>query len=419
MSGEAGNSTSGTTTRVDVRVAPDTPTSVSLQASPNATCALGTAEPTPQGTENPILYADDRGLLQFDVGASADIRTEDLLLTCMDEAGRQTQRTLSVTVDTLAVPASAQPELVDPFQGAQSIRPALSGDPAIPSQEALIAAGYPLRPPVGSPGYSEWLNVVSRPSRMLAAKLIQTTTFHGPAQNATPQTFNSSSGTSGNWSGFVLNQGGVPYTFAEAKWTTPTLAYKTGFKMAEWVGLDGYGTNDVVQDGTSAVGNCFGYMCAGWAASYYAWIEYFPNSEVQISNFSVARGDELFAEAWEGDSAGNLNPSGGYGWFYVYNYRTGVTYQGAIAKPGNAPAFSGGTAEWIVEDPNSGQNLLPLPNYQTASIFNIEALKFNDTTGRNLGTDSSVNVTMQRGSTVLSTVSQQSVNSMLFTWHHG
>jgi hypothetical protein len=117
------------------------------------------------------------------------------------------------------------------------------------------------------------------------------------------------------------------------------------------VGIDGFGSPDVLQAGTEADA----YASGGTTATFYAaWIEWFPFNESRISNFLVAPGDEMFVEVW--------NTSATVGNAYLVN----ITTQQAVAFTFNAPvgtSLVGNSAEWVVERPAVGGSLATLTNY--------------------------------------------------------
>jgi hypothetical protein len=107
-----------------------------------------------------------------------------------------------------------------------------------------------------------------------------------------------------------------------------------------WIGIDGYGGNDVCQIGTvQAVTQAAG---GGLSKSVYAWTEWFPRSWVAIPSFEVSFGDSL--------SALLCIQSPTEASFNMMNMTTGVhTGFAFTAPPGTT--LAGNTAEWIVERP--------------------------------------------------------------------
>lgn len=212
-------------------------------------------------------------------------------------------------------------------------------------------------------------------TRLQAPQLVQTQIFHGPAQHTQPSRAprgpanelnaaptNAVDITSSNWSGYVdYNDATKPFakSYIYAYWTMPVAQHAFGDGLppgwdysAQWVGIDGYASPDVLQAGTEADA----YLANSVQASFYAaWIEWYPSSELRISNFAVAPGDEMFVEVW--------NTSATVGNAYLIN----ITTQQAVAFTFDAPpggtTLVGNSAEWVVERPAISGGLAPLTNY--------------------------------------------------------
>ncbi|MDQ6714348.1 MAG: G1 family endopeptidase [Candidatus Dormibacteraeota bacterium] len=64
---------------------------------------------------------------------------------------------------------------------------------------------------------------------------------------------------------------------------------------SHWPGIDGNGSNDVLQAGVEVDAFCSG----GTTASFYsAWIEWFPFNETRVSFPDIHPGDLVFIEVW-------------------------------------------------------------------------------------------------------------------------
>jgi Peptidase A4 family len=256
------------------------------------------------------------------------------------------------------------------------VAPPATFNPLAESPEALQQYGFPPKPDkLKAPeAYNAWAKAVSAPqTRLESPQLVQTSVFNGPAQiqssgeskepasefNVNPS--NSIAASSSNWSGYV-DYDNVSKPFAKsyiyAYWIVPVAQHAFGHGLpagwdwsSQWVGIDGWGSPDVLQAGTEADA----YLSGSNKATFYAaWIEWYPFSESRISNFPVAPGDEMFVEVW------NTSPTVGHA--YLLN----VTTQQAVAFTFNAPSGTqlvGNSAEWIVERPGVGGGLAPLTNY--------------------------------------------------------
>ncbi|MGA2471638.1 MAG: immunoglobulin domain-containing protein [Solirubrobacteraceae bacterium] len=102
---------------------------------------------------------------------------------------------------------------------------------------------------------------------------------------------------SGNWSGYV-DTGGGPFTAVNGSWKVPTIQTCAGgaTNSSHWVGIDGWGSDSVEQDGTEA-------DCSGGTPSYDAWVEmygdnnYYDGDEVELNPavYPVTPGDAISA----------------------------------------------------------------------------------------------------------------------------
>jgi hypothetical protein len=262
------------------------------------------------------------------------------------------------------------------------VAPPPTFNPVVAPPEALQQYGFPPKPDqLKAPAaYSAWSRAVSSPqTRLQSPQLVQTEIFHRPAQHIQPSKApkapanelkaipaNAVAITSSNWSGY-LDYDNVTKPFANsyiyASWTIPVAQHAFGHGLppgwdysAQWVGIDGYESPDVLQAGTEADA----YLMNSTQASFYAaWVEWYPSSEFQISNFAVAPGNEVFVEVWNtGATVGNA---------YLIN----ITTQQSVAFTFDAPSGTtlvGNSAEWVVERPaisndSGGLTLAPLTNY--------------------------------------------------------
>jgi len=182
-----------------------------------------------------------------------------------------------------------------------------------------------------------------------------------------------------NWAGAATLSGG-PYTGAVGMWKVPSVLRPPwppsgsgdpdAYMSSSWIGLDGYNisvdnSNDVLQSGVGQDIDGNGH------AHYNAWYEWFVDidveknigpkyvSEVSIPTVPVKAGDEIFV------SVQYIGKSFGYIW--LANRTTGKHFAIVLAPPPNAD-FAGNTVEWIMEDPNGGEDYTSLAKF-TPVIF--------------------------------------------------
>ena len=130
----------------------------------------------------------------------------------------------------------------------------------------------------------------------------------GGPHNVTPSTTNISAGSKGtatvgsyNWSGYA-DTSSTPGTFTavSGSWVQPATSCTSEQRLtAFWVGLDGYSTDTVEQDGTLA-------YCFEGQAYYYSWWEMYPGASVTVGS-TVRPGDLISASVTRSRSSYTLS----------------------------------------------------------------------------------------------------------------
>ena len=94
--------------------------------------------------------------------------------------------------------------------------------------------------------------------------------------------------TSTNWSGYADT--GSSFSDVSASWTEPgaTCSSRTTSLAAFWVGIDGYSSDSVEQDGTLI-------ECYDRTAYQFTWWEMYPTNDVQVVGETAAAGDAITA----------------------------------------------------------------------------------------------------------------------------
>lgn len=136
-----------------------------------------------------------------------------------------------------------------------------------------------------------------------------------------------------NWSGVAVTGGA--YTRATGSWVVPTVKVTTGNRYAaDWVGIGGYSSGDLIQAGTSE-------EIVGGHTNYYAWTEILPAPEAKISGFVVHPGDSMTVDVTE--------TSLGAWTITVSNHTTAGVFTKNLSY-----ASTNSSAEWIREAPTVG-----------------------------------------------------------------
>jgi Peptidase A4 family len=248
------------------------------------------------------------------------------------------------------------------------------------SDEQLADYGFPPRPdPAGSPKeYATWAKAMLASRRRIVPSLQQTSIFHGLARlRQTGKSTEENTLQSYNWSGYVDFTGGT--RFAPSSFSTiatvvvvPTAneAFGACSDVADyassWVGFDGANSNDVLQAGIEFDAVCF----EGVTATLYSpWFEWYPSSEIRITNLPIAPGDDYFVEVW--------NTSATQAYAYLVNENAN---QAVIIgfNPPSGTKLVGNSAEWITEAPNSNGATATLTNYIADPFWNAYGVTHNN-----------------------------------------
>jgi len=174
------------------------------------------------------------------------------------------------------------------------------------------------------------------------------------AGNATHVTLESS-----NWAGGILTAPPAGQTFnsVAAQFTVPTPKKPSGvsgnsFAASAWVGIDG----DTAQNAILQTGVDFN-LAGNGAVSFDAWFEWFPLASVDFSGIPIAAGDVI--------SLSVVSSSSSSGTATIENLTTGKTVSKVVSAPNSQAHLQGQNAEWIVEDFEEGNSLVPFADFGT------------------------------------------------------
>lgn len=125
-----------------------------------------------------------------------------------------------------------------------------------------------------------------------------------------------------------------------------------GQTVGFWVGIDGYGNNQVLQAGTAAT--VTGNNTVNWV-----WTEWFPLPPIQVTNFPIKPGDYITVLV--------CAPQPNHGFCSMLNKTTNQATSIGITPPNNVTSI-GASAEWIVEGISS-----IMPVFSTVVFQNCSA----------------------------------------------
>jgi hypothetical protein len=151
-----------------------------------------------------------------------------------------------------------------------------------------------------------------------------------------------------NWSGYADT--GSNFSQAAGSWREPgaTCSRNSTTYAAFWVGIDGYSSNSVEQDGTLI-------ECYRGTAFQYSWWEMYPTNDIQVVGQSVAAGDAITASVARSGTSYTLKVTDS-----THPANTFTTTQ-------TCSGCANSSAEWIAEAPccTSNGGILPLANFGT------------------------------------------------------
>jgi Peptidase A4 family len=174
----------------------------------------------------------------------------------------------------------------------------------------------------------------------------------GPADLIKGQTDVSSS----NWSGFADdNSGGNTYTTVAGTWVEPAVVCRSAevSLVVFWVGIDGYSSDSVEQDGSLA-------ECYEGSAYYFTWWEMYPSNDVQVVGDTVSPGDTITSSVVRSGTS------------YTLAVTDTTASVNSFTTTQTCSDCANSSAEWIAEDPTNGavDELYTLPDFYSWSVTN-------------------------------------------------
>jgi peptidase A4-like protein len=217
-------------------------------------------------------------------------------------------------------------------------------------------------------------------------------------------TVGSDSDSYDNWSGYVATGGLGAFDTVTGDWTVPSATCHAGATSysAEWIGIDGFTSDTVEQDGTDS-------DCASGTPNYYAWYELYPAASITISSgssYPVAPGDSMSA---------SVRVSGFTWTLEISDLTAGWSFSFVQADSG----LDQNSAEWIAERPElcAGDCSDPI----LTSLADFGSVTFSDATanGESLSAlaPTSIQMTSKNSSALLALAGPLSGSSFTDTWY--
>lgn len=237
-------------------------------------------------------------------------------------------------------------------------------DPMKATARQLAAHRLPRRPDAEAEPRARalWDRVMSRTRLWIAPEFeYRERITHGPARSAEPRAALARAGAAGvanasstNWSGaLAFPPAGKSFSFVGGQWTVPSPNTQVdgAYYASEWVGIDGWGSNDVMQAGTETHITKILFLTF---TEVYTWWEWFPAGEVKISNLPVSAGDVMYCLICADTTT--------HATVYFSNESDGVGTRFEITPPART-TLKGNVAEWIVERPTVDGSVASLTDY--------------------------------------------------------
>jgi len=149
-----------------------------------------------------------------------------------------------------------------------------------------------------------------------------------------------------NWGGYADT--GTSYSAVSAKWTEPsaTCSSRTTQLAAFWVGIDGYSSSSVEQDGTII-------ECYLGTAYQYTWWEMYPTNAIQVVGQTAASGDAITATVTRSGTSYKLTV-------------TDATHTAdSFTTTQTCSSCANTSAEWIAEAPSGSSGIYPLADFHS------------------------------------------------------
>jgi hypothetical protein len=307
--------------------------------------------------ESAIVVSDANGAVSLDFVCNSNA-TSRIYLDCTSKDG--TSRLYSIDIEPTTSPVAElrlDASRLKPIPGS-FVRSALTGDLMKPTQAELRAGHYPPRPDPTKDRkrYEQWIDIVRRPFTIVPLDLIALPRQAGSVV----------------WDGFVALSPVGHYFEAFAAWNLPAVSSAVSPLTSDtfvyfWVGLDGWGTQEIVQAGAAL--ELHATSGGNYTVSRYPWTETYPNVLHAVPNLTIHTHDLLYVTVVTScDSAGHVcvhdpDPNYRYAFFDVSNVTAGKG--GSVIVAYNSKVtFTGTSAEWIVESISSQT----LPKYEDTTM---------------------------------------------------
>jgi Peptidase A4 family len=201
-----------------------------------------------------------------------------------------------------------------------------------------------------------------------------------------------------NWSGYADT--GSSYSAVSAKWTEPsaTCSSRTTQLAAFWVGIDGYSSSSVEQDGTII-------ECYLGTAYQYTWWEMYPTNAIQVVGQTAAAGDAITSTVTKSGTSYKLTV-------------TDATHTAdSFTTTQTCSSCANTSAEWIAEAPSGSSGVYPLADFKSWTASSASATEGSTSGTISSFTDDEITMIDSSGATkALPSALNSSGNGFSVTW---
>jgi Peptidase A4 family len=154
-----------------------------------------------------------------------------------------------------------------------------------------------------------------------------------------------------NWSGYADT--GSAFSAVSSSWTEPSASCsgRTEQLAAFWVGIDGYSSDSVEQDGTLI-------ECYRGEAYQYTWWEMYPTNDIQVVGETLAAGDAITATVTRSGTS------------YTLKVTDSTHTADSFSTTQTCSSCANSSAEWIAEAPSGSSGVYPLADFGSWTASN-------------------------------------------------
>jgi hypothetical protein len=156
-----------------------------------------------------------------------------------------------------------------------------------------------------------------------------------------------------NWSGYADTS--ETFSSVTGSWTEPSASCTSATSLAAfWVGIDGYSSDSVEQDGTLI-------ECYRDTAYHYTWWEMYPTNDIQVVGETLSAGDTISASVVRSGTR------------YTLKVTDSTHTANSFSTTQTCSGCANSSAEWIAEAPSGSSGVEPLSDFHSWTLTGATA----------------------------------------------